>query len=155
MRFKWFHNEDPDIKIKRLSRHLENGCIEWVGRIHTGGYGRTKLNGVEQPVHRYVWEKKNGKIPGSLVIDHLCRNRVCINVDHLRVVTAAENTLCGYGAAAINKRKTHCKRGHELVGQNLVIHELKNGKNMRQCRICHRRNARESKARIKAACYGF
>lgn len=58
--------------------------------------------------------------PGQHV-DHLCRNPACVNPSHLEIVTGRENTLRGVGPTAINARKTHCIRGHELSGDNLYV----------------------------------
>jgi len=66
-----------------------------------------------------------------MTVDHLCRNTCCINPDHMEIVTLAENILRGNCPSAINSRKTHCKRGHKLSGNNLLIFSGK-----RQCRIC-------------------
>ena len=71
--------------------HLHpSGCIVWTGGT-SRGYGKVRWQGKLLQAHRLVWESVNGPIPSGLVIDHLCRNRACCNVDHLRVVTTAEN----------------------------------------------------------------
>lgn len=89
--------------------------------------------------HRYFWEKTNGPIPEGLVIDHLCRNRACVNLEHLEVVTGRENCLRGIGPTAINALKTHCSRhGHPLSGANLILHP--DGR--RECRECQRESGR-------------
>jgi hypothetical protein len=80
---------------KSLSRFVEvDGCWLWVGSLR-GGYGRVRFNGKLVEAHRLSYEHHVGKIPDGLVIDHLCRNRSCINPEHLEVVTEAENIRRG------------------------------------------------------------
>lgn len=78
-------------------------------------------------------ELHKGPIPEGLVIDHLCRNRGCVNPDHLEAVTQRENILRGEGLAAANARKTHCPKGHPYSGENLYVVP---SSGRRQCRIC-------------------
>ncbi len=114
-------------------------CFEWQGSLEIGGYGyitRTKPRRVNLRVHRLAWECLNGPIPDGMYLDHLCRNRRCINVDHFEVVTHRENTLRGIGTPAVNQRKTHCKRGHQLSGINLYTYKNRNGHPARTCRTC-------------------
>lgn len=112
----------------------KNECIIWTGptiTTHGNTYGR--LQGKELILaHRFEYEKVHGKIPSELVIDHLCRNGLCVNPKHLEAVTNKENILRGEGICAINARKTHCKRGHLLSSEN--IYQRKNGK--RDCKLC-------------------
>jgi len=70
------------------------------------------------------------KIPNGLVLDHLCKNRKCVNPLHLRVVTQAVNCLSGDSPPARNSRKTHCPNGHEYSPEN-TYHS-----GGRHCRIC-------------------
>jgi hypothetical protein len=74
-----------------------------------------------------------GPIPRGLVIDHLCRNTICVNPDHMQVVTVRENTLRGNTFQARNLRKTHCPQGHPYDQANTYLHRGK-----RHCRICQR-----------------
>jgi hypothetical protein len=70
-------------------------CWVWNGTIDGGGYGRLRLNGVKWLAHRYTYEKHVGPIPTGLQIDHLCRNRACVNPNHLEPVTAQTNLRRG------------------------------------------------------------
>ncbi len=68
-----------------------------------------------------------------MTLDHLCRNKACVNPEHLEPVTQKENVLRGVGPTAINAKKTHCIRGHEFNEQNTIFHPRTN---YRTCRVC-------------------
>lgn len=69
------------------------GCIIWTGGLHKDGYGSMGSGtGGSMLAHKFAWEQANGPVPGDLVVDHRCRNRACVNVDHLRVVPQVGNT---------------------------------------------------------------
>lgn len=85
--------------LDRFADHVAltgTGCIEWIGGRTTAGYGsfaaRT-ARGAEKKVmaHRWSYEHHVGAIPEGLDLDHLCRNRACINPEHLEPVTRAVN----------------------------------------------------------------
>ena len=122
----------------------DSRCWDWSGYKTSNGYGQIQAvrGGVRHIFmpHRIVYEAVNGAIPEGMEIDHLCRNRSCINPVHMRVVTSKENTLCGFSPAAVNGRKTHCIRGHALNGNNLRMR--RNGK--RTCNECVRIKHREA-----------
>ena len=113
---------------------MDTECIIWHGRFNSKGYGRTTVNGVERASHRVAYERDIGPIPDGLHLDHLCRNRACVNPLHLEPVTCRVNLLRGDTIAAMNAAKTECKRGHSLSGDNLYARP--NG--ARNCRACKR-----------------
>lgn len=116
-------------KVKKTKK-----CWNWIAGKRNG-YGNF-WNGVfSEPAHRFSYKLLIGDIPEGLVLDHLCRNHSCVNPKHLEIVTQRVNTLRGVGPSAINSKKTHCKNGHKIFGDNLKIVKGKYGL-LRYCKIC-------------------
>jgi hypothetical protein len=115
-----------------------DGCWEWSGYRTPAGYGMFRWGGDRRiTAHRAGYLMHVGTIPEGWEIDHLCRNRGCVNLAHLRVVTHAENCAradYARGTRLPNGRKTHCAHGHALSGANIRIN--RNGS--RACRECGR-----------------
>lgn len=82
-------------RVKARLVITSDGCHEWQGAKTKGGYGAVRWGGKMVYVHRLVWTYQRGPIPPGLSIDHLCFNRICANVEHMEVVTLAENTRRG------------------------------------------------------------
>lgn len=116
----------------KIKINEETGCWKWIGALSSGGYGDISINGRTLRAHRLSFLLHKGDLIKGLTLDHLCRNRSCVNPEHLEQVTYQENILRGEGICAINSRKTHCKNGHPLSGKNLHIRPNKG----RDCKIC-------------------
>lgn len=114
----------------------DDGCWAWTAGTAGEGYGYFYAGSVGPDehgrvyAHRWSYEHHVGPIPTGLVIDHLCRNRACVNPEHLEPVVQQVNVDRGAG----NGKQTHCPAGHEYAGDNLYI----TPRGHRQCRECKR-----------------
>lgn len=108
-------------------------CLVLPNKPSHDGYVRVNVAGKKELAHRSLFLAYGGPIAAGLVIDHLCRNRACVNPWHLEPVTNKINLLRGVGFVARQAKQTHCKRHHPLSGENLYTHA-----GQRTCRICRR-----------------
>lgn len=110
-------------------------CWEWTGGKKAHGYGNFFPTRRKSYIaHRYAWETLIGPIPAGMTIDHLCRNRACVNPAHLRVVTQRENNHASPLVRARYAIKTQCKRGHPFTPENTFVTR----QGARACRTCRK-----------------
>lgn len=112
-------------------------CWEWTAGKSLG-YGYFYIADRNYMAHRVAYELAVGPIPTGLHIDHLCRNEGCVNPKHLEAVTPSENVIRGAGFGGVNKRKTHCIKGHKFTKENTYISKphAHAKKGQRYCRTC-------------------
>jgi hypothetical protein len=138
---------DAAVLPERMTSKIDFSGLCWIwtgGRRDRDGYGRVFDGGKEWLAHRAIYTRLVGPIPSGLTIDHLCRNRACVNPNHLEPVTHKINTLRGNTLQAANAAKTHCHRGHEFDPVNTRLF-----RGMRRCRSCDRDRSARYRARQK------
>lgn len=144
--------------ISSSAKDTETGCWIWQKGLDRDGYGICGAP-TRNSAHRVSYLAFIGAIPAGMVIDHRCHNedescpggsdcrhRRCINPGHLVVATNTENALRGKSLWARNKRKTHCKHGHEFTPENTILRA-----DGRACRTCQNRDAAAYKRRKRNA----
>jgi hypothetical protein len=129
-----------------------SGCWIWIGarsRLDDHGYGKIRVGQRALYAHCVAYEAIVGATSTELQLDHLCRNRCCVNPAHLEPVTQRVNIMRGESPTAVNASKTHCPMGHELTGPNLVPGRLRRGE--RKCRECKNEQGRRWMSARRAA----
>lgn len=112
----------------------ETGCWEWQGYKHPKGYGEMAYRCKAWRLNRLSYFLHKGPIPEGLFVCHSCDVRHCVNPDHLWLGTNNDNVQDMRRKRRGNKqKKTICKRGHPLSGDNLG---LRGPRQHRYCKIC-------------------
>lgn len=118
-------------------------CLLWTGPLDKDGYGSFHFRRRRRRAHRVAYFHAFGAIPDGCVVHHACQNRNCVNPAHLRLATVKDNNLReSNSVAGINRRKTHCPKGH--------TYDRKYG-GQRYCSTCEAEKGRRLRAKWKAA----
>lgn len=123
---------------KHIRVHADTGCWEWTGAMSPGGYGVLRLYGKTGVAHRQIWVFLRNPDPGRLDLDHLCRNRACVNPKHLEIVTRSTNLRRGFEARG-------CLNGHPFSDATFSLVRRSNGVVERRCKVCHAARNRKTK----------
>ena len=107
-----------------------NGCWVWLGG-KSNGYAYFWFKDKNVKAQRFSYALFMGDLP-DLPLDHLCRNRACVNPEHLEPVSTKENVLRGIGITSKNFKKTYCKNGHAFSQKNTYFRPTGG----RSCIIC-------------------
>lgn len=153
-----FTVDDP-----RISPCPTTGCWLWTGYINDSGYGETNIASAGRwrhaKAHRMTWEKVHGPIPDGMHVDHICRERSCVNPDHLRVVTPRENALYNSVSPFAKRHKLPaCPR----CGGAFDTALRSTGRERRWCRACQNACVRrryaaspEMREKLRARCRAY
>lgn len=135
-------------KIELRDTGYLSDCWQWTGAVQSSGYGSIGIgNRRTALVHRLTYTFAIGPIPNGMQIDHLCRNTLCCNPDHLEPVTNKVNS-----ERSARATKTHCVHGHPLAAPNLILKRHPSGHMMRNCRVCTWE--RQRRLRVKRGAFG-
>jgi hypothetical protein len=126
----------PKQRFFEKVERLEDGCWQWIGGRKAAGYGQFFVDGKKVIAHRWSYLHFVGSIGDGNEIDHKCRNRSCVNPQHLESVTLLENRR------RRNSAKTHCANGHEFTEQNTYWWTDPDGYRTRHCVTCRRTRVR-------------
>ncbi len=128
-------------KVEKKKFGHETECWIWIACRNKHGYGWFRGENSKQPggytgrlAHRWAYEHFKEKIEDENELDHLCKNKACVNPEHLRQVTHAENM----NSNADIFRVYMCPEGHPYTGDNVLIRIRSNGRRYRVCRTCKR-----------------
>lgn len=125
-------NTIQSIILFYVNKDINAPCWQWIGATTHRGYSKITINYKTYLAHRVIYEHFKGPILEGLQIDHVCKNKLCVNPEHLETVTPTENVR------RYTTTITHCKEGHSLSGDNLYM--TPDGR--RNCKACRREAVR-------------
>lgn len=147
-----YTNLPMPLRLWVLADEDERGCWVVVRKVADSyGYVQLMVDGSLHQAHRLAYELMVGEILPGLQLDHLCRNRACINPYHLDQVTVKVNVQRGSAPRLSGERmasKTHCPHGHPYSTENTYVNETSGG---RTCKTCRREKDKKRRPRTVLA----
>ena len=139
----WKHLTPQRIEVfwSYVLRKGPDDCWDWGLTIYPDGYGRFQLGRRSEGSHIVAWKIAHPEYVSERYVktlDHTCKNRKCVNIKHLQVVTHTENVMLGDGWGATNARKTECNKGHKFTPENTRVESS----GSRRCLTCERSRVR-------------
>jgi hypothetical protein len=130
------------VKERFLSKfdYVKVGCWNWTGAVTSAGYGNFWDGNKYVGAHRFGYLLWKGDIEHGNHLDHLCRNRLCINPSHLEVVSCRTNVLRWKSFSAKYSKQTSCLNGHDFTEAN-----TRRYRGRRYCNQCSRDRYRKLK----------
>jgi hypothetical protein len=125
----------------RVDQRSSDECWPWLAG-KAKGYGTFSIGGRSHPAHTISYQQIIGPVPIGLQLDHLCRNRGCVNPQHLEPVTRKENILRGVSFSAVNGAKTHCPNGHPYDSAHTRVDPRLGYRRCRECQAAGKRRRR-------------
>lgn len=133
-----------------IARVLDNidrdpGTLCLISRYSVASHGYAQVGWQEHGsrfvtlAHRVAWVGTHGPIPENMTVDHLCHNRKCVNVGHMRLLPNFENARRnGPGDWPLDQ----CKNGHPASA-------LRQYAQKRRCHLCRREEQRRYRAKLQ------
>lgn len=116
--------------FSKINIDSPDGCWHWTGYVSPRGYGHFSVMQKSFKAHRVALALNGVELIDGYTVDHVCRNRRCVNPKHLRQISFVENIMCGESPTAKYARLNHCKYGHPLKRVSWAKRRL--------CPICQR-----------------
>lgn len=114
-------------------------CWNWIGHVTASGYGQYGQGLRRTYTHRWIYEYTYGIRLGDLHIHHKCKNRKCVNPEHLQAMTQGKHSRL----ELTGRRTTHCQRGHEFTENTTYT----SPKGIRRCKLCANESCYEYRVR--------
>jgi hypothetical protein len=141
MRYNKTMEYPTEVTTKQLDNFFDKvdipnftSCWVWNAYKLRDGYGRVGISGRNYLSHRLLYSLALDGVDEDLVMDHLCRNRACVNPLHLRQTTIEVNVKTGK-SGEYNKNKKTCPKGHSYNKEN-TRYKKSGGYTRRVCRKC-------------------
>ena len=148
------------VKARAATRYVvdENDC--WVSSYSTSTHGYAQLGWQDGPpgshkmtlAHRSAFEYHTGeRIPDGMTIDHMCRNRRCVNPDHLRMLSMTDNSMRNADGRDFPVGWS-CVKNHDSSLRRTRTRKKKNGhtSEVTFCLQCDRDSNARYRAKVRA-----